>query len=126
MKFLEIEWKGKIYKLWAQRDKNSLWIHYRGCVWLWNPEQIFKEGLKKKKKILKGLILSSMPGRIDSVSVKKGDKVEKGKTLLVMSAMKIEYNFRAEAKGVVEDVYCKSGQTVNFNQKLVKINYVPN
>ncbi len=126
MKFLEIEWRGKEYKLWAQRDKNLLWIHYEGCIWLWSEEQLSDGKLKKKQKILRGLILSAMPGRISNVSVKKGDKVQEGQTLLVMSAMKIEYNFRAEAEGVVEDIYCEVGQTVNSNQKLVKINYVSN
>ncbi len=126
MKFFEIEWQGKIYKFWAQRDRNFLWIHYKGCTWRWNAEKDSGRKLKKKQKTLKGLILSSIPGRIDGIFVQKGDKIQKGQALLVMSAMKIEYNFRAEAHGIVEDIYCESGQTVSADQELIKINYASN
>ena len=126
MKFLEIEWKDRTYKLLVQRDRKLLWIHYRGRTWVWSEDQVSKGKLKKKEKTLKGLILSSMPGRIDKVFFKKGDKIQEGQTLLVMSAMKIEYSFRAEAEGVVEAIYCEVGQTIDSNQKLVKINYVSN
>jgi len=126
MKFIEIEWNGRVYKLWAQRQHNRLWIHYRGEAWCWTQDSHVSEKHKKKEQQIKGLIRSALPGRIDQIFIKKGDKIQKGQSLLVMSAMKIEYHFKAEAKGVVADVYCKQGQTVKFNQKLVKINYESN
>ncbi|MGI9549061.1 MAG: acetyl-CoA carboxylase biotin carboxyl carrier protein subunit [Bdellovibrionales bacterium] len=125
MKFLEIKWQDKIYKFWAQKDGKNLWIHYKGHTWLWNEKNTsLKSHALKEEKPLNGLILSSMPGRIDKIFYKKGDKVQKDQVLLVMSAMKIEYSFTAEASGKVEEVYCNKGDTVEVQQKLMKVKYV--
>ena len=123
MKFLEIEWKNKIYRLWLQKDKKSLWVHYNNETWSWSPKAKTPHKQKGKSKSLKDMIVSAMPGRIDKISVKKGDKVKKDQDLLVMSAMKIEYNFKAEAKGTIEDVYCQEGETVDSGQNLIKVKY---
>lgn len=124
MRFLEIEWKNQTYKLWVQKDQQTLWIHFQGQTWIWDfSSSSLQKKQQKKNKKLKELILSPMPGRIDQVSVKKGNLVKKNQTLLVMSAMKIEYNFRAEGDGVVQEVYCKEGQTVESQQELIKVDY---
>src|SRR3990167_10563157 len=50
-----------------------------------------------------GSILSPMPGKIVSVSVKAGDTVTNGQTLLVLEAMKMEHALAAPFDGVVAE-----------------------
>lgn len=122
MKFLNKEWQGTNYKLYVQTDKDSLWIHYQGQTWLWKNQ---KTGPKKQKKESQnqGLIASTLPGRIQKLFVQKGDRVKKGDNLLILSAMKIEYNFKAEGYGTVESIFCRLGQAVDSETELIKIKY---
>ena len=123
MKFLDKEWKGRTYRLYAQRDKHCLWIHFQGQTWNWNKSKKLSHKARKQNLKSQGLITSTLPGRIQKIFVKKGDKVKEGQSLLILSAMKIEYSFKAEGEGQVEGVFCESGQTVSLGTKLVKIKY---
>ena len=120
MKFLDKEWKGKNYRFYVQRDKNSLWVHFQGQTWIWESKKLPRKKAKEKSQ---GLIISAIPGRIHKIFVKKNDKVKKGESLLILSAMKIEYNFKAEEEGQVEELFCEQGQTVDSGKELIKIKY---
>lgn len=61
-----------------------------------------------------------MGGRIISVSVKKGDAVKKGQTLLVYEAMKMENNVTAEKDGVIKRVFVKPDEVVGTEAVLVE------
>ena len=123
MKFLEKKWKGRTYRLYAQRDKNSLWIHFQGQTWIWRKSKKLSQIRQKQDLKSQALITATLPGRIHKIFVKKDDEVKKGQSLLILSAMKIEYNFKAEGEGQVEGVFCEPGQTVSLGQKLIKIKY---
>ena len=62
-----------------------------------------------------------MNGRIVSVSVKAGDSVQKGDTLLVMEAMKMEHRIRAHAEGVVAGIAVAAGDLVSEGHTLVDV-----
>lgn len=49
-----------------------------------------------------GRITTTMPGRIVSVLVKKGQKVEKGQPLIIMESMKVEITIRAGIDGKID------------------------
>jgi biotin carboxyl carrier protein len=66
-------------------------------------------------------LVAPLPGRIVKVAVKPGDRVEKGATLLVIEAMKMENEFRAGASGTVAEVRVEAGQAVNGGDVLVVI-----
>ena len=123
MKFLRIEWKNKVYGLWAEKEGERLWIHYQGTTWQWIPsEKVADSDLPPQN--LKNVISAPMPGRIIKLPFKKGAKVNKGDVLLVLSAMKMEYSFRAETEGCIEKVLCKVGDQVDSNQILIRVKYV--
>ena len=50
-------------------------------------------------------ILSPMPGKIISCSVKAGENVDKGQTLMVLEAMKMEHAIQASHAGEISEVY---------------------
>ena len=60
-----------------------------------------------------------MPGKIVNVLVKPGDKVSNGDTLVIVSAMKMESEYKAEKDGVVKEVNVSDGDTVDGGQVMV-------
>ena len=124
VKFLNIEWKDKIYHLWLQKEGESLWIHYNGQTWHWKPKEIQLKETEENIEKSEGFILSPMPGRIQNIFVEKGNSVKKGDDLLMISAMKMEYTFKAEGSGTVLEVHCHLEEVVDMNQVLMKIKYV--
>ena len=53
--------------------------------------------------------------------VKKGDKVTKGQTLLIVEAMKVMNNISSPKDGVIEEIYIENAQPVEYDQPLVVI-----
>ena len=66
-------------------------------------------------------IKSPLPGNIISISVKEGDTVKKGDTLLLMEAMKMENKVLCEKDGVVKNIKVAVGQAVLQNDVLMEI-----
>jgi len=68
-----------------------------------------------------GAVLSPMPGKVVSVSVKTGDTVVKGQTLLVLEAMKMEHALAAPFDGVVAELSAVAGGQVSEGVVLAKL-----
>jgi 3-methylcrotonyl-CoA carboxylase alpha subunit len=68
-----------------------------------------------------GALRSPMPGRIVSVSVRVGERVTTGQTLLALEAMKMEHALIAPFAGTVADLSASQGQQVAENVILVRI-----
>ncbi|PPE73578.1 acetyl-CoA carboxylase biotin carboxyl carrier protein subunit [Solimonas fluminis] len=66
-------------------------------------------------------IRAPMPGSIVSVSVKAGDAVAKGQTLLVMESMKMETTIAAPRDGTVAAVTYEKGQTFDRDALLLSL-----
>ena len=66
-------------------------------------------------------ISSPMPGKIVKIPVKTGDKVEAGQTVIIVSAMKMESEYKAGNKGVIKEIHVKEGDTIEGNQPLITI-----
>ncbi|MFA7263756.1 MAG: acetyl/propionyl/methylcrotonyl-CoA carboxylase subunit alpha [Caulobacter sp.] len=68
-----------------------------------------------------GAVISPMPGKVVSVSVKAGDTVTKGQTLLVLEAMKMEHALAAPFDGVVAELAAVAGGQVSEGVVLVRL-----
>ena len=66
-------------------------------------------------------ISSPMPGKIVKIPVNKGDEVKKGDTIIIVSAMKMESEYKAMKDGIVKDIFVKEEDTIDSNQALVFI-----
>jgi len=66
-------------------------------------------------------ILSPMPGKVVKVFVNEGDTVTKGETAVVISAMKMESEYKVPMDGIVKKVNVKDGDTIEGNQILVEL-----
>jgi len=67
------------------------------------------------------IIRSPMPGKIVKILVSEGDAVEVGQTVIIVSAMKMESEFKATKAGIVSKIPVSEGDTVDGNQVLVEI-----
>ena len=61
-----------------------------------------------------------MPGLVVKVEVAEGDQVVNGQALVVVEAMKMENELRADIEGRVKRVRVGPGQTVEKNQVLIE------
>jgi 3-methylcrotonyl-CoA carboxylase alpha subunit len=68
-----------------------------------------------------GSVMSPMPGKIIQVAVSAGQTVEKGDSLIVMEAMKMEHSLSAAADGVVADVFFEVGDQVDEGVLLIQL-----
>jgi biotin carboxyl carrier protein len=66
-------------------------------------------------------VTTPLPGKVTHVAVAPGDRVERGDTLVVIEAMKMENEFRATAAGTVAEVRVAPGQAVNAGDVLAVI-----
>ena len=85
-------------------------------------ESRYRQSRMQSKHVLNdNTIRSPMPGKVVRVFVKAGDIVEAGQPLIVLSAMKMESEFKAGQRGIVKEVPVKEGETVDNDQLLVVI-----
>lgn len=68
-----------------------------------------------------GDVLAPMPGKVVEIRVKVGDTVDVGQGIIVVEAMKMQNELKAERAGVIDAIKVTVGQTVEGNQLLVQI-----
>ena len=60
------------------------------------------------------------PGLLVSISVAPGDPVKAGQELAVVEAMKMENSLRAEQDGIVREIFCEAGATLEVDQPILQ------
>ncbi len=66
-------------------------------------------------------VMAPMPGRIVKIEVQEGEEVAVGQGLIVVEAMKMENEFKALKKGVVQKIHVQVGQAVEAKTLLMEI-----
>ena len=67
------------------------------------------------------VISSPMPGKVVKILVKIGDQVKAGDTVVIVSAMKMESEYKVKKDRIIKDIKVKEGDTIKANQPLVII-----
>jgi len=62
-----------------------------------------------------------MPATVRAIEVAVGDRVNRGATLIVLEAMKMELPIKAPADGTVVSVACRVGELVQPGVPLVEL-----
>jgi biotin carboxyl carrier protein len=64
-----------------------------------------------------------MVGKIVSISVKIGDRVEEDSQVAILEAMKMEMPLVSPVSGVVKEIYVSAGQEVDAEQTIAVIEH---
>lgn len=121
MKELRLTHNGKPYRVRALSVGANLWLHVNGETYLLDltPARAKSGGGKTVEDSKQ--IMAPMPGKICKVAVKAGDRVEAGRVVVIMEAMKMEYSLTAAIRGRVKTVMAKENDQVELNQVLVEL-----
>jgi len=63
---------------------------------------------------------SPMPGLVSEIRIKEGDSVKSGQGIIVIEAMKMENELRAQHDGIIKFVHVQEKQSVDQDQLLVE------
>lgn len=66
-------------------------------------------------------VIAPLPGTINEIKVKVGDKVNAGDTVVVLEAMKMQNNIDAETSGTIASINVNKGDAVMEGDTLVTI-----
>lgn len=65
------------------------------------------------------VISTPMPGKVVKVLVKPGDEVKAGQTVIIISAMKMESEYKVKKDRLIKEVLVKEGDVVDGHQSLI-------
>jgi biotin carboxyl carrier protein len=66
-------------------------------------------------------ISTPMPGKVVKIPVKVGEEIEVGQTVIIVSAMKMESEFKARKAGTVKSIHVKEGDLIEGHKVMVVI-----
>ncbi len=120
---LYLEVNGEAVNAFISDDGTGKIVHVDGIAYLvQDAEELARSaGRKKGGKDMPQEITPPMPSVVVSVMVSEGDEVEKGQSVVVVSAMKMETTLSAPFKGKVTKINVKEGQKVMPGEILVDI-----
>ena len=118
------------FKFWIEKIGEKFWIHSKGKTFVFSEKDIFQskdlkpnEAMKKKsfegEQERSSFLKAPLPGKVLYIKVKKGERVKKHSSLIVIEAMKMEHTLSVDFETEVSDLFVKEGDFVDFNQKLL-------
>ncbi len=106
------------------KEEKKAIIKINGNIYTLNVEDQYDQLLKQLgmdnlavNKILQ--VKAPMPGLVLSVLVAEGYEVQKGDSLLVLEAMKMENMIKSPTDGIIKKIEVKPGNTVEKNELLI-------
>lgn len=86
-----------------------------------DAETKYQKSRRKTDDTEENVISSPMPGKVVRIPVKPGDQVKAGETVIVVSAMKMESEYKVKKDRMIKEIKVKEGDTVSANQALIII-----
>jgi geranyl-CoA carboxylase alpha subunit len=101
------------------RDGERLWLNFEGLTKCY--EDLTYAPASVAGADSDGRLIAPMDGKIVAVNTQPGTAARKGDVLVVLEAMKMEFQIASSCDGTVRDVKCYPGQQVKARQLLVWI-----
>lgn len=115
---LDLDVAGARRRVFAVRQGDRTYVWLDGEVWTLTKTDL---RLRRAQPTAQGALDAAMPGRVLDVLVAPGDVVQRGATLLLLEAMKMELRIQAPADGTVVQVHVSPGAVVERGQLLVTV-----
>jgi biotin carboxyl carrier protein len=119
---LSLRFADKPVTLYWAADGGQKWVSLTGCAY-----RLEKPSPRSARAGSGGsgpggeAVRAPMPAQVRAVQVAEGDQVEKGQTLLVLEAMKMEIRIKAPVAGRVQKLLVSAGQAVDKEQPLAEL-----
>lgn len=84
-----------------------------------DAEAKYKRNRKKDDLDDEDIISSPMPGKVVNILVQEGDQVEAGETVIIISAMKMESEYKVKTAKTIKKINVKEGDAIDGNQPLI-------
>jgi len=121
----EIEVDGELFKVHIESEADYYNVTVNGNSYkIKLPEgQASNAPRKRSAKSGKksGTISSSIPGKVVTIEVELGSKVEEGQVCMILEAMKMQNEINAPISGIVSEINCSPGSSVDANIPLIVI-----
>jgi len=116
---------GEEYEVIIDRDKDGFVATVRGRKFKIDipdfQSQTPRRDRSASKKSKGGTISSNIPGKIISIHVSTKEMVEEGQVCLILEAMKMQNEIVAPITGIVTQINCKAGDSIDANVPLIVI-----
>ncbi len=104
---------------WAV-DGGKKWISRDGCTYL-IERPARKSERRPGERLLEDIVRAPMPAQVQAVNVAEGQVVEKGQTLLLLEAMKMEIRLAAPRQARILHLAVHEGQSIDRDQVLIEL-----
>lgn len=84
-----------------------------------DAESKYQKNRKKLDDLEDSIISSPMPGKVVRIPYKAGDLVKAGDTVIIVSAMKMESEYKVKSDRKILEIRVKEGDTVGAGQPLI-------
>jgi len=106
---------------WAV-ENSRLWVAQNGCTYRLEKPAPRRAASPSGEGAAAGEeVRAPMPAQVRAIQVAQGEAVERGQTLLLLEAMKMEIRIKSPANGRVARLLVSDGQAVEKDQVLVEI-----
>lgn len=107
----------------AEIIDKKMWFKLDDQVFSCDLMDLADGSFKKTKSTSKSpdRILAPMPGKVTKIFISENQTVQKGDSLLVMEAMKMEYTLKADVSATVEKIYSKVSDQVTLGFLLIQL-----
>lgn len=86
-----------------------------------DAETKYQKSRRRIDDLEENTISSPMPGKVVKILVRPGDQVKAGETVVIVSAMKMESEYKVKKDRLIKEIKVKEGDTVSANQPLIII-----
>ena len=104
---------------WSVASGNTRWVFLDGHLYEFEVQQAGRG--RRRTGSHHGSLAAPMPATVRRINVKVGDRVERGATLLILEAMKMELPIKSQAAGIIEAINCQEGDLVQPGAALIEI-----
>ena len=117
---------GKSHLLHLINENGTYHVHLNGTYF---PVRVEDERTRQLRKLVEKrtlqnggqTVVAPIPGLITRIRVKKGDEVKRGDGIVLLEAMKMENEIKAEVDGIVSKILVNEGVSVEKDQSLIVI-----
>jgi biotin carboxyl carrier protein len=110
------------YSFYATKDDKKKYRVFSGDkeldVEIIDPQRRYRKSRHSEDDDSK-YISTPMPGKVVKILVKEGDEVPAGSTVIIISAMKMESEYKVVKDRVIKEVLVKEGDNIDGDQPLI-------